>query len=257
VGAKSLDGKARQAEGRDRYLRKLRGQGRKPGPAKGTGGRPRKDAISPVEQLRLDAMAAMSAPHREERRASMPVTPLSGEEIDARIDAAIARALSEQAACEVSAPDNLFAPSPGQTPPAAAAFTPAEKPPKPDLALITNPEPVSRTAPSGDLKVVYDADAGNTEVLRLAQDCGKLELERIKRRIERDPDGPSDAGDQRFIASALNTTTTASLRADEQRWRQHIADNLPEWLERVAEEERKLEARTIDGTLVDDGGDAA
>ena len=222
----------------------------------------------------------------------MPVTPLSREEMDARIDAAVARALSEQAAREVLAPDNLFAlstrdvppsvpPPPsmaiepdiiapnnndegivaasalGQTTPAAAAFTPAEKPAKPDLALITNPEPVSRTAPSGDLKVVYDADAGNTEVLRLAQDCGKLELERIKRRIERDPDGRSDAGDQRFIASALNTATTASLRANEQRWRQHIVDKLPEWLERVAEEERKLEERTIDGTLVDNGGDAA
>jgi transposase InsO family protein len=44
-GAKSFDGKQRQAEGRERYLSKLRGQGRKPGPAKGTGGRPPKSAF--------------------------------------------------------------------------------------------------------------------------------------------------------------------------------------------------------------------
>ena len=38
TGAKSLDGKQRQAEGRARYLQKLRGEDRKPGPSKGTGG---------------------------------------------------------------------------------------------------------------------------------------------------------------------------------------------------------------------------
>jgi hypothetical protein len=58
-GARSVDGKRRQAEGRERYLRVLRGKGRKPGPPKGTGGRPRKITAVPVERLRLSALAAL------------------------------------------------------------------------------------------------------------------------------------------------------------------------------------------------------
>jgi hypothetical protein len=59
TGAKSLDGKQRQAEGRERWLCKLRGRGRKPGPAKGTGGRARKTTVDPVERQRLNVLAAL------------------------------------------------------------------------------------------------------------------------------------------------------------------------------------------------------
>jgi hypothetical protein len=55
-----VDGKERQAEGYARFVLKLRGQGRKPGPAKGTGGRPRKGVKrDPIEEMRLAALAAL------------------------------------------------------------------------------------------------------------------------------------------------------------------------------------------------------
>jgi hypothetical protein len=41
TGARSPEGKQRQAEGRRRWLERLRAEGKKPGPPKGTGGRPR------------------------------------------------------------------------------------------------------------------------------------------------------------------------------------------------------------------------
>jgi hypothetical protein len=75
-GAKSLDGKQRQAEGRERYLGKLRGQGRKPGPAKGTGGRPPKSAfVDAVEGLRRSAVALLSDPRLDRRNTAMPADP--------------------------------------------------------------------------------------------------------------------------------------------------------------------------------------
>ena len=60
TGARSVEGKRRQAEGREHHIRRLRAQGRKPGPPKGTGGRPRKATrVNPVEQLRVDTLAAL------------------------------------------------------------------------------------------------------------------------------------------------------------------------------------------------------
>ena len=41
TGARTPEGKQRQAEGRRRWLERLRAGGKKPGPPKGTGGRPR------------------------------------------------------------------------------------------------------------------------------------------------------------------------------------------------------------------------
>ena len=73
TGAYSIDGKQRQAEGRERWLRRLRAQGRKPGPQKGTGGRPRKTAlVHPAERLRADTLAALGGdrPHRRSIRMS-------------------------------------------------------------------------------------------------------------------------------------------------------------------------------------------
>jgi hypothetical protein len=76
TGARSVDGKLRQAEGRERHLRRLRAQGRKPGPAKGTGGRPRKTArVDPVERLRVDALAALGPSLEEKRSTPMPDVP--------------------------------------------------------------------------------------------------------------------------------------------------------------------------------------
>ena len=73
TGARSVDGKQRQAEGRERHLRWLRAQGRKPGPLKGTGGRPRKTAtVDQVERLRLDTLAALSVDQPKQRSTAMP-----------------------------------------------------------------------------------------------------------------------------------------------------------------------------------------
>ena len=62
TGAVSPNGKQRQAEGREAYLRRLRAQGRRPGPPKGNCRRPRN--LDPVEQLRLDTLAALGGERR-------------------------------------------------------------------------------------------------------------------------------------------------------------------------------------------------
>jgi hypothetical protein len=72
TGARSIDGKLRQAEGRERHFRRLRALGRKPGPAKGTGGRPRKTAL---ERLRADTLEALDAGRLKKRSTPMADTP--------------------------------------------------------------------------------------------------------------------------------------------------------------------------------------
>src|SRR5215470_6224237 len=51
TGARTAEGKQRQAEGRRRWLERLRAEGKKPGPPKGTGGRPR-TSDDPVHYFR-------------------------------------------------------------------------------------------------------------------------------------------------------------------------------------------------------------
>jgi hypothetical protein len=75
TGAHSVDGKLRQAEGRERHFRRLLALGRKPGPAKGTGGRPRKTAmVDPAERIRVDTLAALGA-GQPKRSTPMPDAP--------------------------------------------------------------------------------------------------------------------------------------------------------------------------------------
>ena len=66
---------------------------------------------------------------------------------------------------------------------------------------------------------------------------------------------PTDRGDGNLLraqTAAAGLAINAQLRADETRLRHRAVDRLSELLERVAEEERKREARrTIDGTLRD------
>ena len=83
TGARSVAGKQRQAEGRERWLHKLRGQGRKPGPPRGAGGRPRKaTVVDPAEQRRLDALAALDTGLPKKRSAPMPDAPEEGRFIE-------------------------------------------------------------------------------------------------------------------------------------------------------------------------------
>src|SRR5262249_39706560 len=59
TGARTEEGKRRQAEGHRRWLEKLRAEGRKPGPPKGTGGRPKGSSDLPQAKAkqRLDHAA--------------------------------------------------------------------------------------------------------------------------------------------------------------------------------------------------------
>jgi hypothetical protein len=200
TGARSIAGKQRQAEGRERHLRRLRAQGRKPGPSKGTGGRPRKTAmVDPAERLRVNTLAALGA-DRPKRRS----TPMAWRFI-------------EQPVQSVSNPE---AP----------------------LPAIASPPP--------ELTLVHDANVLASDV----ETIGALAMARIKETLAK-PFDPADANYVallKFTASVYGSTMNTILRADENRLRHRAVDRLPELLQRVAEEERKRNARrTIEGTLSD------
>jgi hypothetical protein len=214
-GAKSLDGKQRQVEGRERYLSKLRGQGRKPGPAKGTGGRPPKSAIvNVVEGLRRSAVATLSHPRLDRRNAAMPADP--DEPLRGFIDQVLTNV------------------------PAIS---------KPMLA-VDNPAPAPAFASSRpNLSLVPDASELALEV----KEIGRLATTRIKE-ILKDPfdeKNPNYVALLKFVSSVYGSTMNTILRADENRLRHRTIDRLPELLRRVAEEERKRAARTIEGSFDD------
>jgi hypothetical protein len=206
TGACSIDGKLRQAEGRERYLRRLRGEGRKPGPAKGTGGRPRKTAlVDPAEWLRLDTLAALRPDQLKRRNTLMS-------------DA------SEEAGWR-------FIEQPGP---------PVSNPEPPSLAIASQPP---------QLTLVHDANALASDV----EAIGRLAMTRIKETLAK----PFDPADEnyvallKFTASVYGSAMNTILRADENRLRHRTVDRLPELLRRVAEEERKRAARTIEGSFDD------
>jgi hypothetical protein len=212
TGARTIDGKQRQAEGRERHLRRLRGQGRKPGPPKGTGGRPRKAAmVDPAERLRVDTLEALGA-----KRRSTPMADTSEQELWSFIEQVMTN-------------------------------MPARPPsPKPVLA-VSNPQPAATSASPAELTLVHDANLLASDV----EAIGQLAMARIKETLAK-PFDPSDASYVallKFTASIYGTTMNTILRADENRLRNRAVDRLPELLERVAEEERKRDARrTIEGT---------
>ena len=217
TGARSVDGKQRQAEGRERHLRWLRAQGRKPGPLKGTGGRPRKTAtVDQVERLRLDTLAALSVDQPKQRSTAMP-DPDRDDDLWSYIEEVMADSV----------------PSP---------------PPKPVLA-VSNLEPTLPAIASlpPELTLVHDANALASDV----EAIGRLAMTRIKETLAKpfDPADPSYVALLKFTASVYGSTMNTILRADENRLRHRAVDRLPELLKRVAEEERKREARhTIEGT---------
>jgi hypothetical protein len=206
TGARSVDGKRRQAEGRDHHIRRLRAQGRKPGPPKGTGGRPRKAArVDPVERLRADTLTVLGADRPKRRSTLMPDVP---EEARWRF--------IEEPAPSVSNPE----------------------PPLPAIA----PGPP-------ELTLVHDANVLASDV----EAIGQLAMARIKETLAK----PFDPADEnyvallKFTASIYGSTMNTILRADENRLRHRTVDRLPELLRRVAEEERKRAARTIEGSFDD------
>jgi hypothetical protein len=123
--------------------------------------------------------------------------------------------------------------------------------PKPVLA-VSNPEPPppAVVSPPPELTLVHDANALASDI----EAIGRLAMTRIKETLAK-PFDPADASYVallKFTASVYGSTMNTILRADENRLRHRAVDRLPELLKRVAEEERKREARrTIEGTLHD------
>jgi hypothetical protein len=110
----------------------------------------------------------------------------------------------------------------------------------PTLAAIVPEEPVADVATA-------EREALAPELERVTW-LGLQKLEQILRL-------PTDRGDGNLLraqTAAAGLAVNAQLRADENRLRHRTVDRLPELLKRVAEEERKREARrTIDGALRD------
>jgi hypothetical protein len=220
TGARSVEGKRRQAEGHEHWLRLVRGQGRKPGPAKGTGGRPRKTAmIDPAERLRADTLAALGTNRPKGRSTPMPDAP--DQELWSFIEQVMA--------------DMQIRPMPS----------------KPVLAVSNSEPPLPAIAsPPPELTLVHDANVLASDV----EAIGTLAMARIKETLAMaKPFDPADANYVallKFTASVYGSTMNTILRADENRLRHRAVDRLPELLERVAEEERKRDARrTIEGTV--------
>src|SRR6516165_8206860 len=233
TGAKSLDGKQRQAEGRARWLRKLRGEGRRPGPAKGTGGRPRKDstAVAPVERLRLDTLAVIDMEKGNTRMSEPSPTP---EEWQAVLDPALMPRTPRS-----GAPADRFTCEP-------LADIPA--PPKPTLT-VSNPAPEPGPPAALPPVIVEDASKLATEVEIIAQAA----IERIKELLKHpfDSKDPNFAALLRFLSSTYNTSMTTIARTDDNRLKRQAVSRLDYILERAAEERRKRDARSaIEGTAL-------
>jgi hypothetical protein len=97
---------------------------------------------------------------------------------------------------------------------------------------------------------VHDANVLASDV----EAIGRLAMTRIKETLAKpfDPADPSYVALLKFTASVYGSTMNTILRADENRLRHRAVDRLPELLQRVAEEERKRDARrTIEGTVLD------
>ena len=96
---------------------------------------------------------------------------------------------------------------------------------------------------------MQDANALASDV----EAIGQLAMARIKETLAK----PFDPADEnylallKFTASVYGSAMNTILRADENRLRHRTIDRLPELLRRVAEEERKRAARTIEGSFDD------
>jgi hypothetical protein len=260
TGARSLDGKQRQREGYARYVLRLRGQGRKPGPAKGTGGRPcKRDMLDQVEEQRRDALAALSVADTKRGSPAMtpPTEPRDNSWWTPELEAAIADAftinpLSPAALAEKEARQRDAEPKAEYERREEEAARAARWP----RLAASNPAPVpAPPLPPPELTLVHDRSALASDVEMIAH----LAMNRIKATLEK-PFDPADQNYQqllKFVCSIYGTTMNVIVRSDENRLKQRAVDRLPELLERVAAEERKRAARhTIEGTT-SEGPDAA
>jgi hypothetical protein len=102
-------------------------------------------------------------------------------------------------------------------------------------------EPASARTPTTKLTLVHDADALAKDLANI----GQLAMQKIKDTLAKpfDPKDQNYAALLRFTSSAFNTAMNTMLRSDENLLRARAIDRLPELLDRVAEEERRREAR--------------
>jgi hypothetical protein len=201
--------------------------GGKPGPAKWTGGRPRKNKPARI----------ILAATPEERRQYLLET-LNQESASMTEDDWVNTPMMREVIAGVVAYRHR-----------QAELAEREAARKPHLA-VDNDAIIEETPPRGELTLVHDAD-------QLANDLstiGQLAMARIKDTLAKpfDPADSNYAALLRFTSGVYNSTMTTMLRADENLLRARTIDRLPELLNRVAEEERKRgERQTFMRTLTD------
>ena len=268
TGARSLDGKQRQAEGRQRYFAQLRG--RQGGSAKATIPAPpvstpaaaaRKAAsttATPVERMRLDALsnlppqpapkvcenerladadrvADVPPPHLEQSAEPELVTIY-----DCYGDPITVKPTSPEAFRRVL--DELF--------PNGVFADAKPQPAKPALA-VANPAP--QPGPPAVLPPVIVEDT--SKLANEVEDIAQAAIERIKELLKHpfDSEDPNFAALLRFLSSTYNTSMITIARTDDNRLKRQAVSRLDYILERAAEERRKRDARSaIEGTTVNE-----
>jgi hypothetical protein len=251
TGARSVDGKKRQAEGRRRYLRELRGQQGGPPQATLPGAPVRlSDAAafaSPVDRMRLDALASLPpqpAPLSEVPRAEPEPPPQEqavGEEPEWLT---IQDGCGNPITVKVTPPET-FSRVLNELFPDSVVPALRQVPTKPALA-ITNPAPNEGPPAVLPPVIVEDTSKLATEV----EDIAQAAIERIKELLKHpfDNKDPNFAALLRFLSSTYNTSMTTIARTDDTRLKRQAVSRLDTILERVAQERLKRDARrTIEG----------
>jgi hypothetical protein len=210
-----------------------RATGGKPGPKKGTGGRPRSATprVSKQEHLRQQTLGTLNAVTGTAEHPPIPNL----------LHEALAGVQEYWRAQELRKPrlavDNTQA---GSTPePVVAADAVA-------VEQAGEPQPASTK-----LTLVHDADALARDIANI----GKLAIARIKETLSKpfDPADPNYQALLRFTSGVYNSTMNTMLKSDENLLRARAVDRLPQLLERIAEEERKRHARQLEIDATPDG----
>jgi hypothetical protein len=204
-----------------------RASGGKPGPKKGTGGRPRSATprVSKQEHLRQQTLGTLNAITGTAERPPIPNL----------LHEALAGVQEYWRARDARKPrlavDNAQAGRATQEPVVATDAVDVEQAPLPGQG-------------STKLTLVHDADALARDIANI----GKLAIARIKETLSKpfDPADPNYAALLRFTSGVYNSTMTTMLRADENLLRARAVDRLPELLSRIAEEERKRHERQLE-----------
>jgi hypothetical protein len=208
-----------------------RASGGKPGPRKGTGGRPRiaTPRVSKQEHLRQQTLGTLNA--LTGTPAHPPIPNLLHEAFAGLQEYRRAQELRKPRLAVDNVQANAGVAGSTQEPVVVADAV--------DVEQAQQPQPASTK-----LTLVHDADALARDIANI----GKLAITRIKETLSK-PFNPADPNYQallRFTSGVYNSTMTTMLRADENLLRARAVDRLPELLERIALEEKKRNARALD-----------